>query len=161
MDFINVGDILQLEKGFDAMCAEIPEVYFKGRHPYSEKLTNGVITVGEPKPPRCPAEELRDELTKLVKFAFAYHKTPLDFSILERFIKHQVPDRNLYPFIVPEGKYVVTEVSGGEGPRKEVRCETYKPFPNQIIRRIYFTKMEIDFVNCQWCRIVGNVCDGQ
>jgi hypothetical protein len=132
---LTIGDILDLYKGFTAMCEEIPEIYFKGRHPYSTKLTGGTITVGQTRISQCSESELRVEMTALIKFAFAYNKMPLDEYVLDRFVKNQIPKVDYPPFIIHPGKYIITEIRQS-GSRRYAHCETYKA---NLVQQIYFT----------------------
>jgi hypothetical protein len=104
------GDIIYIKAGYKVMCKGIPAIYYKGTHPYSKKITSGLINIGEAKTSWADIRPLRKEISELVTFAFAFKEVPLDTSILERFIKHQVPDVKAPPFLVPEGQYIVFKI---------------------------------------------------
>jgi len=61
------GDIIHIEKGLSLMCEEIPEIYFKGMHPYSKRLGKGMVTIGELKPAYVDIKPYRDEITTFKK----------------------------------------------------------------------------------------------
>lgn len=136
MSTLRPKDIIQFDKGFPVMCPEIPAYYFKANHPLDERPALGRLNIGEPKSAASSVKALRDEITALIKFSFAYTKTPVDSGILERFINHQVPDINREPFIIPPGLYIVTSVSDG-GLNSNVYCETYQPVGR--VYKFYFT----------------------
>lgn len=129
------GDIIYIQKGYAVTVLDIPEIYYRDSHPFSKKLTQGRTKIGIPKPANVDVTALREEIKKLIKFTFAYNQVPLDLSILERFVNHQVPILSAEDYLIPEGEYIVTEVRQVSTFHNAI-CQSYKHLP--------LRKIEID-----------------
>ncbi|GGH42809.1 hypothetical protein GCM10007423_39710 [Dyadobacter endophyticus] len=125
--------MLYLPKGMTVGCHNV-QVRVLGPHmsPFDEKVGDGRFKLGVE---YCSREDVfieRMEVRERIINIFKEMSIPLDISILDRFLFHQIRNAPLYKLMLPHGSYVITKIIFKEGMQWVYCEEMYNDPPSQI-----------------------------
>lgn len=133
--YLKKGDVIYLKSGTLVAVPGIRSVITDDKiSPFCPFITTAYVKVGKENKSRTDVSRERSRLRKIIKQAFADDFLPLNESILDRFLAHQVKDAPELSLYIHPTRYVVTDVVI-EGKRRTVHCkEAY----NEGGHTIYF-----------------------
>lgn len=133
--YLKVGDVIFLQKGTVVAVPDLPLVI--GNHSvsaFTEKLGDIWVKVGVEQVSRTDVTQERLILRDRIIAAFTDLEIPLDHSIMDRFIAHQVKKREEKKIYIPSCNFIVVETSNARGIH-HVFC---RQFYSEDEQRIYF-----------------------
>jgi hypothetical protein len=156
MEFVQVGDIIYLEKGMTVQYPKLPIWFFKNHHPYSEETRDCHTNIGEVRTRQSTVKPLREEAEKMIKFVFEYLKVPADQSVLGKYVAHVIKEPKAWQFVVPAGEYLVTDIKFRDYQRK-VFCQTFDPEMKAEVLKIYFYQNSNYLANNNEVKVVKRI----
>lgn len=156
MDFVEVNDVIYLEKGMTVQYPNLPVWYFKDHHPYSLETVDSHCTVGEVRRRRSGTDPIRNEAKKLIGFVFEYLKVPYDAGVLGRYVAHVIKEPAEFEFMIPAGEYIVTDIKFRDSQRK-VFCQTFDREMKKPVIKIYFYQNSNNYATNNKVRVVQRI----
>jgi len=144
--YLKVGDILFLQKGMMVGCEEVPRKVLNHYYsPFDETLTDGRFKLGFEYQSRKDVFEERIAVRTRIIEIFREMLIPLNVSILDRFLYHQIPEQPATKVMLPSGRYVVTGIKNDKGTRW-IYCEEMYGDPPA---KIYFWQGDTFAAHCE------------
>lgn len=120
--YLQEGDVVYLKSGtLVAVPGQRSILTDQGISPFCPFETTICVKVGRDYVSRTDASKERDRIREIIKQAFADDFIPLDESILDRFLAHQIRNPEKVSLYIHPTRYLVTDVKF-EGKRRIVYC---------------------------------------
>jgi hypothetical protein len=133
--YLQEGDVVYLKSGTLVAVPSVRSILGdENLSPFCPFISTICVKVGKEYHSRTDVSKERDRIRDMVKQAFADDHIPLDESILDRFLKHQIKDQDKVSLYIHPTRYVVIDVKF-EGKRRIVYCREYY---NESGRTVFF-----------------------
>lgn len=123
--YLQKGDVIYLKSGTLVAVTGVPTVLTDDKiSPFCPFITTTHVKVGREYKSRTDVSKERNRLRGIIKQAFADDFIPLDETILDRFLAHQVRNPAEHTLYIHPTRYIVTEVKI-EGKKRIVYCREF------------------------------------